>query len=133
MNNEIFKSSNKKHLAKLLNVGEIRFGPAYFELELDGVKIKDRLFSSNPIWSKNEQYIALQEWVSIKESEGPKMQLCLFDLNNNLNYTSKPIKGYAVPKLFEGNILLYNKADWSSGSEIITELELHINEITTWK
>lgn len=37
-------SPNGKHKAQLNYVGEIRFGPAYFRLELDGKILPGRLF-----------------------------------------------------------------------------------------
>ncbi len=128
-----FHSGSKKHTAVFRYAGEIRFGPPYFDLEIDGLKIFKRLFSDCPVWSADEKYLALQEWNSTRESIGPNMKICIFDLENGREYTGKPIHGYTVPKHFEGNLLIYEKRDWSEGYEIINTIELDLDKIENWE
>jgi len=123
----------KKHCTVFSYAGEIRFGPPYFNLEIDGLKIADRLFSDNPVWSKDENISAIQEWNSTKESIGPNMKICVFDFENGREYTGKPIHGYTIPKHFEGNLLIYEKRDWSKGYEVIKIIELDLEKIETWR
>lgn len=128
-----YSGKSKKHSAVFNYAGEIRFGPPYFNLEIDGSKIANRLFSDNPVWSENENFLALQEWNSTKESMGPNMRICIFDLSNGREYTGKPIHGYTVPKHFEDNLLIYEKRDWSKGYEVIKTIELDIEKIENWR
>lgn len=124
---------SKKHNTVFSYAGEIRFGPAYFNLEIDGSKIAHRLFSDNPVWSEDENILAIEEWNSTKESIGPNMKICIFDLENKREYTGKPIHGYTISKHFEGNLLIYEKRDWSKGYEVIEIIELDLQKIEAWK
>lgn len=123
----------QKHTAAFKYAGEIRFGPPYFELEIDGRNIVGRLFSDCPVWSEDERYLAIEEWNSTKEANGPNMKICVLDLEKDLEYIGNPIHGYTVPIRFEGNLLIYEKRDWSKGYEIVKTIELDLEKIESWE
>ena len=119
--------------AELSYIGEIRFGPPYFVLSINGIKIEDRLFSEYLIWSENKQLLAVEEWTSTKESNGPRMKLTIFDLESYKEYSTQTIHGYCVPKHFEDNLLIYEKRNWSKGYEEKIIIELNLEKINEWK
>ena len=130
---KIFSSTNNIHVIKFINAGDIRFGPEFYKIELDGEKINNRVFSASPIWSDDDRYLAIQEWETRMESNGPNMKLCIIDFELKRQFMGMPIHGYTAPKHFEDHLLIYEKRDWSKGYEIITTIELNINTIKTWK
>ena len=130
---KIYASPNNIHLAKFINFCEIRFGPEYYEMEVNGKKIKGRVFSANPVWSNDDRYLAIQEWNGISESVGPNMKLCVIDFELAKQCSGIPVHGYMNPKYFEGDVLVYEKRDWSTGCEIVTTIELAISSISNWK
>ena len=126
------KSPDGKHRAELTYDGEIRFGPVYYTLGLDGLKIRGRIFGQPLKWSDDSIYLATQEWLTIDYQQGPITRIALFDIPNKLISEFKTIvKGYAEQFVFEGNILIYRKS--YQGEGIIKEVEVNISKIDNWK
>ncbi|WP_240355714.1 hypothetical protein [Pectobacterium polaris] len=73
-------SFDRQHTAMLIYAGEIRFGPPYFSLSIDGKALDDRVFGKDMLWSPDSRYLAVQEWLSTAERDGPQTALLCIDV-----------------------------------------------------
>jgi hypothetical protein len=78
-------------------LGEIRFGPAYYELLIGGVRVPARVFGENYLWTDNIGLLALQEWLSTSEATGPSTRLVVLDMRNKIEYRSNAFPGFIRP------------------------------------
>jgi hypothetical protein len=74
------KSPDHKHDAHFIYEGDIRFGPSYFKLEIDGKEIKGRIFGNVFCWSEDSRYLAVQEWLTLDYQHGPITRVVLIDI-----------------------------------------------------
>lgn len=74
-----FSSPDGRHELVLENVGEVRFGPPYFSASIGGRQLGSRLFGDAVKWSDDSQLVAVQEWLSLEYSAGPKTKLVLIN------------------------------------------------------
>jgi hypothetical protein len=74
-----FASPNGAHELLLDNVGEARFGPPYFALSIRGRSLASRYFGEPVKWSDDSCLVAVQEWLSLEYSAGPKTKLVLIN------------------------------------------------------
>ncbi len=103
-------SPDGKHTATFQYSGEIRFGPCYFTLNLDGEIVAEETFGEEARWSEDSRYLAVQQWLTTKESDGPQTALVCFDLVRRRRCcVSTARNGFIVPKRFEGELLIYTK------------------------
>lgn len=113
---KIVLSPDGSHAAKFLYAGEIRFGPPYYKVEVDGrllskLSLQKRVFGVGCLWSSDSRYLALSEWLSRLESRGPDTQLVVIDIQNRREHVVERMRGgFADPVRFEGNTLFYAKA-----------------------
>ena len=77
-----YPSPNDKHNIYLTYAGDIRFGPVYFTMVINGSRMKNRYFGGEIFWSKDSEYFAAQEWLSVDEKKGPHTRLILFRPTN---------------------------------------------------
>lgn len=126
-----YKSPNKEHGFNFIFEGEIRFGPTYYKIELDGKLITSRIFGFEFKWHPESKYLALQEWLTTDYKIGPITTLTLIDMNNK-NYAriSKADKGFIKPIKFENDLIIFEKEYFTSGKKV--EFEININEIKNW-
>ncbi|MEQ9891907.1 hypothetical protein [Pectobacterium aroidearum] len=73
-------SFDRQHTAMLIYAGEIRFGPPYFSLSIDGNALEGRVFGKELLWSPDSRYLAVQEWLSTAERDGPQTALLCIDM-----------------------------------------------------
>ena len=50
-----------QHTAMLISAGEIRFGPSYFSLSIDGKALDERVFGKDMQWSQDSRYLTVQD------------------------------------------------------------------------
>ena len=125
-------SPDNAHQAVLENVFEIRFGPAYYHLKLDGISFGERIFGSSNLWSPDSQYFAVQEWDAASKELGSKTRLILIDhIMRRECVLSWAEQGFIVPKKFEGNKLIYTKKYYGKG--IVSEYEIEFLSLDRWK
>ncbi|MBW3623815.1 MAG: hypothetical protein KY468_10460 [Armatimonadetes bacterium] len=126
-----YPSPDRQHTAVLKNIGEIRFGPSYYSLRLDRIDFGTRIFGNSALWSSDSRFLAVQEWLTIDEAEGPQTQLLLIDwLHHTECAVSWAIQGFIEPKRFEGNTLIYTKMYLARG--ITGEFEIDFLELDRW-
>ena len=123
-------SPNGKHVARLIYKDEIRFGPSYHRLEIDGKIIPRRIFSETICWSDDSIYLAIEEWLTTNYEKGPITRVLLFDLKNQKVSPFKKInKGFATNFNFKDDLFVYQKKN-SLEKVAVT---VKIPDIRNWK
>src|SRR5690349_12240677 len=106
----IAHSPDRQHSASFLYGGDIRFGPSYFSLSIDGRSFGQRIFGDAYLWSPSSALFAVQEWLTIDYSEGPITALVIVDLELGRETTlERVVKAFIVPVAFEGPTIVYRK------------------------
>jgi hypothetical protein len=59
---------------------DVRWGPPYYRLRLDGRPLADRLFGRPLRWSPDSRYLAAQEWLTTDYEKGPITRAVIFDV-----------------------------------------------------
>ena len=125
-------SPNGKHTAQLHYEGEIRYGPPYFTLSLDGKTFPGRRFGDTLNWSPDSCYVAVQEWLTTDYLTGPVTRVLLIDLKADRCSELEPVKkGFAQDFHFDGDTFAYRNHFPASGQA--TAAEVVISLITNWK
>lgn len=126
-----YKSQDKKHGIDLIFEGEIRFGPPYYKIKLNGKLIENKIFGFEFKWHPNSTFLALQEWLTTDHQKGPITALTLIDLESvKLARISRANKGFIRPIIFYNDIIIFEKEFLGNGE--ILEYEIKINEIENW-
>ena len=126
------KSPDGKHKAELTYEGEMRFGPVYYSLAIDGATIRNRIFGEALKWSDDSRYLVTQEWLTTNYQHGPITRVALFDIEEKQVSEFRTVEqGFAENFHFEGNALVYEKH--FPGKGLVREVEVNIEEITNWK
>ncbi|WP_025606697.1 hypothetical protein [Pontibacter actiniarum] len=113
---EPYKSPDGKHKIELLFAGEIRFGPEYYSVAVNGQTIKERIFGRPYKWDSESKYLALQEWLTTDYQKGPITALLVFNLKENkLARLAIAEKGFVMPIQFDEDKVIYKKEYSSSG------------------
>jgi hypothetical protein len=125
-------SPDTQHTAHFAYSGEIRFGPPYFSLSVDGYSFDQRIFGDAHLWSRSSNLLAVQEWLTLDYAEGPITALVLIDVRLGREASvARVTKAFIVPKAFEGQVIVYRK-DYG-GQEGTERFELDTTRITEWK
>jgi hypothetical protein len=124
-------SPNSNHSANLIYENEIRFGPAYCRLELNGQLLSNRLFGQKLKWSPCSTFLALEEWLTTDYIQGPKTRLFLVNVEE-YNYSEfRPInKGFVKKVSFDNGNVKYVKEFPATGNSL--EAEVEISKIKNW-
>jgi hypothetical protein len=126
----IYQSPNNQHKAELVYKDEIRFGPAYYSLIIDGKLLVNRIFGDHACWSKSSQYFAVQEWLSTDYAKGPITRVMLFEIENNCFVELSVLESGFVDKFsFEGKLFVYTR----EAKGITKEVEVDIEAVEQWK
>lgn len=131
---EEFTSPNGSGVVTLTYEGEIRFGPPYFALRINGKLLADRVFGESLVWSPDSQYFAAQEWLTISEADGPQTSLVCFQPTIEKQCKVSGIRGgFIKPKEFVGEKLIYLKELYSNGQYQTTEYEIEFKSLPRWE
>nr|WP_240472584.1 hypothetical protein [Pectobacterium brasiliense] len=126
-------SFDRQHTAMLIYAGEIRFGPPYFSLSIDGKALDDRVFGKDMLWSPDSRYLAVQEWLSTAERDGPQTALlCVDVLEERQCQVSQAAGGFIVPMRFEDDKLIYEKQYFGAEINGATEYEIPFTALPRW-
>ncbi len=127
-----YKSPGKVHGFDFIFEGEIRFGPTYYKVKLDGELIKNRIFGFEFKWHPESKYLALQEWLTTVYEKGPITALTIIDLKTRkFAKISKAEKGFIKPLKFENELIIFEKDYLASGKTV--EYEIHYEQIENWE
>jgi len=126
-----FESPNRLIAGRLRYENEIRFGPRYYSLYIQnhGV-LRNKIFGGILLWSDHSKYLALQEWLTTNESDGPWTRLLLIDFQENLSCFVAGVKGgFIKPIKYENKKIVYIKEFQNTNSEF----EVEISSINNWE
>jgi hypothetical protein len=113
---------------KLIELGEIRFGPRYYNIEINSLLIPDRIFGGEIYRSPDKRYIVLQEWMSIEYSKGPITRPLIIDtLNFTYAIISEGKKGFSSRFDISETILIYHQEN--TGTGINREFECDLSKL----
>jgi hypothetical protein len=125
-------SPNGKHKVALIYEGEIRFGPPFFKLSLNGKVLNERNFGGDVSWSDNSVYLAAQEWLEMEYQKGPVTRAILIDVEKRTYAALRTVeKGFAEDFHFSGRVFVYKKHYYGSG--VVEEVEVELANIHNWK
>ena len=125
-------SPDQRHKAQLNYEGEVRFGPPYFRLEVDGKELQNRIFGDELCWSEDSRYLAAQEWLTLDYQQGPITRVLLIDVERGRLSEFKTVpKGFVEDFKFVGGTFRYLKNFKGTGQG--TETEVEIASIENWK
>ncbi|WP_052572413.1 hypothetical protein [Holophaga foetida] len=124
-------SPNGQFHANLTFAGEIRFGPIYYTLNINGRELAKRIFGDPLLWSPDSKLLAAQEWLTTEYGAGPITRAVLIDPTTWRIATLKVAeKGFAESFQFSGSTFIYRKVFTARGERI--ELEVDLNSIHNW-
>ncbi|MEL6732243.1 MAG: hypothetical protein AAFY70_12325 [Bacteroidota bacterium] len=127
-----YTSPGEIHRLDFILEGEIRFGPMYYKLKLDGKWVKDRIFGLAFTWHLESTYLALQEWLTTSYPKGPMTALTIVDLSTQrFARISKAEQGFIKPLRFIGESIIFQKEYLTSGKTV--EYEINYTHINNWE
>lgn len=115
------------HTIDLVDKGEIRFGPAYFDLLIDNSWIHDRTFGKN-IWTLDDYLLGAEEWLTTSERSGPLTRLVIFDIQRMRCSTMQRIHGFVESVRIDSTKLIYVRKELSRSEEV----EVNLAKISNW-
>ena len=127
-----YKSPGMIHSFDLIFEGEIRYGPTYYKLMLDGELVKKRNFGFEFKWNPKAKYLALQEWLTIDYQQGPITALTIVNLKTReFAKISKADKGFIKPLKFENQLIVFEKEYLANGNTVTYEIDCE--QIQNWE
>ena len=127
-----YKSQDKKKGIDFIFEGEIRFGPTYYKVKLNGQLLENRIFGFEFKWHPNSTFLAAQEWLTIDYQKGPLTALTLIDLQKGkFAKISTAEKGFIKPIKFEDDLIIFEKEYLANGK--IVEYAIKLDEIKIWE
>ncbi|TGL62022.1 hypothetical protein [Leptospira sarikeiensis] len=125
-------SPSKQHRYELIYIDEIRFGPPYYSLKINGKLLRNRIFGEVAKWSNDSRYLAVQEWLTIDYAEGPITRVMLFDMEANKYTTFKELeKGFVEKFRFINDQLIY-LCDYNNRKRTNEEVRIELGSIKKW-
>lgn len=130
--NGAYISPDGKHSFDFINEGEIPFGPPFFTIVFNGVRIANKLFGFTHRWSPDSHYLALQEWLSTDYRKGLYTALSIIATEDNqIARISHTKGGFIVPLRFDNGMVIFQKEFLGKG--VFSEFEVIISNIVQWQ
>lgn len=127
-----YLSPDKIHSFDFIAEGEVRFGPDYYKIRLNGQLISDRIFGFTFKWHPDSKYLALQEWLSTEYRKGPVTGLTIVNVEKfRFATVAKANGGFIKPIAFEDGLIIYEKEYLDKGR--IERCEVTLAEINDWQ
>lgn len=127
----MYYAPDKKNSFEFIYEGEIRFGPPFYKIKLNGQFLENKLFGFEFKWDSNSKYLALQEWETIDYKKGPITNLFLINLENlQFSRLFQTTKGFVYPSKFENDYLIAERQYLQSGK--IEREKLELTNIKNW-
>ena len=103
---------------------EIRFGPAYYSLEIDGKQVPDFVCGFSRSELKNGRFLAIEEWLTTDYRKGPITRVAIFDLELNRVARLKIVdKGFVSDFKLKDCVFSYRKEFIAKGKAIESEVD----------
>ncbi len=111
-------------LYQLKYENEIRFGPAYYSLGIDGKTVPNFVYGFTRSELDNGRYLAIEEWLTTDYRKGPITRVAIFDLKEKLVTRLKVVdKGFVGSFKLKENVFSYHKTFLANGQAIESELD----------
>ena len=132
------RSPDGLHVLEFRYAGEIRFGPAFYTVDLDGRPLR-RLFrrrfgDAAGVWSPDSRYAALQEWFGVSESAGPTTALRVVDVVERRQCGVARLAGaFVTPTAIDGGRLTFRVTRYGQ-HRIAAEDDrvIDLGEVSSW-
>ena len=119
-------SHDGAHCIEIEFADEIRFGPCYYSLTVDGMVLLGRNFGGAGIWSDDSRFFAIEEWLTTRESEGPRTRLVVFRFpERDELQTAVCERGFTKPLRFEKTCIVFVRQRRGVKHEFEIDLEGH--------
>lgn len=113
-------------------LGEVRFGPTYYSLSIDGKKVDCVAFGEEHLLFMGKRYLATQEWLTVDYENGPITQVTFFDLKENLKSSIDIVnKGFVKNFRFEAGVFYFEKDFPATGQFVQSQIQF--SEVASWE
>lgn len=118
-------SPDGSRVARLVDVGEIPFGPPYFSLWIDALSFDDRIFGDSIRWSDDSRMLAIEEWLTTDRQLGPLTLLTVIDVSRKKQCAiARADKGFIAIHSFAGGIVSFQERYYGQNAEIDRQRQL---------
>ncbi|AVS69081.1 hypothetical protein C8247_00520 [Paracidovorax avenae] len=125
------RSPDGLHRADLRFEGEIRFGPEYFRLTIDGREVPHRIFGRPLCWSPDSRIVVAQEWLTTDYGEGPVTFAALIDVQAwAIARQEVAVKGFAEDFRFDARALRYRLRFPAMGE--VFDVAMEMDAVHAW-
>lgn len=125
------ESPDGRWRAELVLAGEIRFGPCYYALQLNGRTLADRIFGEPLVWSEDSRLLAVQEWLTIDYGIGPRTRTLLIrPLDDTCAGLPVVEKGFADQFLLSARDVRYSEVFPGRGQ--VVQREVALSAVEPW-
>lgn len=127
----MIESPDGRWRADLVLAGEIRFGPCYYVLQLNGRTLADRIFGEPIVWSEDSCHLAVQEWLTTDYGIGPRTRTLLIRPQDD-TCAALPVveKGFADQFQVDASTVRYSEMFPGHGKVVPREVAL--SAVTPW-
>jgi hypothetical protein len=123
--NKDVTSPDGSHAVHIEFEGEIRFGPTYFSISVDGRSLRPRIFGNAILWSPDSRFVALQEWMTTDYNLGPKTKLVVIDVIRGSEADIVLVDGgFVEATSIASGIVMSKGTYWGTGQVLIFRHEL---------
>jgi hypothetical protein len=132
-------SPDGRHSVVFLYVGEIRFGPGLYRVEVNGRRLRNRLSSrlvtDVGVWSPDSRYIAFTELRPRSVRQAPDSALVVVDLQARRQCeVDRAPGGLAEPVEFRGSVLSYTRTCYNAERHpTVARCEANLLEARRWR
>jgi hypothetical protein len=125
-------SPERLHVVEYLLLGEVRYGPAYFSIRLDGRILADVVVGEEGLWLNDALYAA-QEWLTTEERFGPNTRVLLIDAARRVSSKFRVLEhGFVDSFGIQDGLIRYKKRKYSTRGESVIEAEVELKDIQNW-
>lgn len=115
-------------------IGDIRFGPSFFRMKINGNIVKDMYFTRSFVWSADSRYLAVQKWIELDPHNGPHTSIFLMDMKRDVwSEIAKTYKGLVNPVRLSKDQIVFSKEYIAPGLPPYFEERKSIQDINDWK
>lgn len=121
------------HVVVLKVVGEIRYGPNYNRVLVDGVELAGVHVGDDPVWL-SPQLLALQAWIHVAGRQGPDTCMLLIDAEQQLMFRSSVVEcGIVHGFRLVGDTVYYRPGYYGPERPAEEELSVRITDRSKWE
>ncbi len=127
-------SPDGEHILTFRYIGDIRFGPSFFRMKINGNIVKDMYFTRSFVWSSDSRYLAVQKWIELDPHNGPHTSIFLMDMKRDVwTEIARTYKGLVNPVRLNKDQIVFSKEYIAPGLPPYFEERKTIQEIKDWK